>query len=231
MVCIKSCNSKNLSLVNTLVTKPSLLLPDSTVIPINVQCRVCTHTKAHMHQLTRTRARGRMVVHTNYERMMTSTSQNQIPNRTSCKNYEICCFFGKTGVAMQNHKLGIHNHLFNMHPEKWFQGYPVKSTQVFIRCYLFSRWVASTQILFSGWSPNLFLIYKYETQLFSSCHPERRNRKKLPYKISDSALEKSWLGATLEISRCRLNGWLTTFKQKVLPKLLWNTSQLIWLIY
>ena len=35
---------------------------------------------------------------------------------------------------------------FNLHPEKWFEGYPVKSTQIF-----------------SGCSPDFFLIYKYDT--------------------------------------------------------------------
>ena len=41
--------------------------------------------------------------------------------------------------------------LFNLHPEMWFEGYPVKSTQIFIRCHLKYFRVASTQI-FSGLS-------------------------------------------------------------------------------
>ena len=28
------------------------------------------------------------------------------------------------------------NRPFNLHPEKWFEGYPVKSTQIFIECHL-----------------------------------------------------------------------------------------------
>ena len=28
------------------------------------------------------------------------------------------------------------SHPFNLHPEKWFKGYPVKSTQIFIGCHL-----------------------------------------------------------------------------------------------
>ena len=45
---------------------------------------------------------------------------------------------------------------FNLHTEKWFDGYPVKSTQIF-----------------SGCSPDFFLIFKYDTQLFSGCPPEK----------------------------------------------------------
>ena len=67
---------------------------------------------------------------------------------------------------------------FNLHPEKWFEGYPVKSTQIFIGCTL----------IFLGYSLDFFLIYKYETQLFF---------KLPPWKNSDSTLEKSG---------CRLNG-------------------------
>ena len=44
------------------------------------------------------------------------------------------------------------NHLFNLHPEKYTEGYPVKSTLIF-------------------W-PDFFLSYKYDTQLFSRCPPE-----------------------------------------------------------
>ena len=32
--------------------------------------------------------------------------------------------------------LAINIHPFNLHPEKWFEGYPVKSTQLFIGCHL-----------------------------------------------------------------------------------------------
>ena len=46
--------------------------------------------------------------------------------------------------------------LFYLHPEKWFEGYPVKSTQIF-----------------SGCSPDFFLIYKYDTQFFSGCPSEK----------------------------------------------------------
>ena len=42
----------------------------------------------------------------------------------------------------------FHTHLFNLHPEKWFEGYPVKSTQIFIGCHLRFIRVASTQIFF-----------------------------------------------------------------------------------
>ena len=49
------------------------------------------------------------------------------------------------------------NRPFNLHPEKWFEGYPVKSTQIF-----------------SGCSPDFFLFYKYDTQLFSGCPPEKK---------------------------------------------------------
>ena len=37
---------------------------------------------------------------------------------------------------------------FNLHPDKWFGGYPVKSTQIFIGCHLRFFRVASTQIFF-----------------------------------------------------------------------------------
>ena len=41
-----------------------------------------------------------------------------------------------------------YNHPFNLHPEKGFEGYPVKSTQIFIGCHLIFFRVASTQIFF-----------------------------------------------------------------------------------
>ena len=47
--------------------------------------------------------------------------------------------------------------LFNLHSEKWFEGYPGKSAQIF-----------------SGSLPDFFLIYKYDTQLFSGCPPEKK---------------------------------------------------------
>ena len=54
-----------------------------------------------------------------------------------------------------NEHLEFVTHPFNLHPEKWFEGYPVKSTQIFIGCHLRFVRVASTQI-FLGCSPDFF---------------------------------------------------------------------------
>ena len=55
----------------------------------------------------------------------------------------ICLFVPVTDYSFRkdvfsNNFKGVrtNNHLFNLHPEKWFEGYPVKSTQLFIRCHL-----------------------------------------------------------------------------------------------
>ena len=61
---------------------------------------------------------------------------------------------------------------FNLHPEEWFEEYPVKFTQIFIGCTLIFLGCHHA-LIFLGYSLDFFLIYKYETQLFSSCHPEK----------------------------------------------------------
>ena len=38
-------------------------------------------------------------------------------------------------IILRDHPY-LHTHLFNLHPEKWFEGYPVKSTQFFLGCHL-----------------------------------------------------------------------------------------------
>ena len=47
------------------------------------------------------------------------------------------------------------NRPFNLHPKKWFEGYPIKSTQIFLL--------------------DFFLSYKYDIQLFSGCPPEKKS--------------------------------------------------------
>ena len=43
------------------------------------------------------------------------------------------------------------NCLFNLHPEKWFEGYPVKSTQIFQGAHLIFFWFKSmTPTFFQG---------------------------------------------------------------------------------
>ena len=51
---------------------------------------------------------------------------------------------------------------FNLQPQTWFDGYPVKSNQIFIRCNLKFFRVA----IFSKVLTYFFLIYKYDTKLF-----------------------------------------------------------------
>ena len=53
------------------------------------------------------------------------------------------------------------------------------------------------------------MIYKYETQLFSSCHSEKNMAEATLKKNSDSTLEKSGRQGTIEKSGCRLNGRMT----------------------
>ena len=87
-------------------------------------------------------------------------------------------------------KLELYIRPFNLHPEKWFEGYPVKSTQIFIGCTLIFLGCCHA-LIFLGYSLDFFLIYKHETQLFSSCHPEKKPGRRYPKKISDSNVEKS----------------------------------------
>ena len=63
-------------------------------------------------------------------------------------------------------------HPFNLHHEKCFEGCPVKFTQIFLECTLIVLGCRHV-LIFLGYSLDFFLIYKYETQLFSSCHPEK----------------------------------------------------------
>ena len=46
--------------------------------------------------------------------------------------------------------ISVHIRLFNLHPAKWFEGYPVKSTQMFTECHLRFFRVVSNQIFFQG---------------------------------------------------------------------------------
>ena len=83
-----------------------------------------------------------------------------------------------------------------------FGGYPVKSTQIFIGGHLRFFRVTFTRI-FSGCSPEFFLINKYETQFFSSCGwlEAKKNIRWHPKKI--------WVDFTgypyNHFSGCRLN--------------------------
>ena len=81
---------------------------------------------------------------------------------------------------------------FNLHPEKWFEGYPVKSTQI---CRVPPR---------LDFSIDFFLIFKYETQLFQAGTLKKPVRS-YPKKISNRTLEKSGRSGKIEKSWCRLN--------------------------
>ena len=60
--------------------------------------------------------------------------------------------------------LAIFNHQFNLHPEKWFEGYPVKSTQIYIGCHLrcyTKKYQCACLISFSDlyvWHPAFFKL-------------------------------------------------------------------------
>ena len=56
------------------------------------------------------------------------------------------------------------------------EGHPVKSTQIFIGCTLIFLGCRHA-LIFLRYLLDFFLIYKYETQLFSSCHPEKTRQK------------------------------------------------------
>ena len=81
---------------------------------------------------------------------------------------------------------------FNLHPEKWFEGYPVKSTQIFYRVPPHSDFYrVLTWFFFSDlqvWNPAFFKL-----------PPWKKLGRSYPKKSSDSTLEKSG---------CRLNGRL-----------------------
>ena len=95
-----------------------------------------------------------------------------IPGWTSCswvrskRVNTIAIQYPCVGKKYQNFDI----HSFNLHPEKWFEMYPVKSNHIFIGCHLRFFRVVSTQNFFRVlvW---FFLIYKYDTQLFSTCNP------------------------------------------------------------
>ena len=64
-----------------------------------------------------------------------------------------------------------YDHPFNLHPEKWFEGYPIKSTPIFIECTLIFLGCHHA-LIFLGYSLDFFLIYKYETQFFFKLPPK-----------------------------------------------------------
>ena len=94
--------------------------------------------------------------------------------------------------------------LFNLHPEKWFEGYPVKSTQIFLGCHLRFFRVASTQIFFRMRPGSL------KKAGFHTCKSEKKSSE---YPIKIRAWRhpiKIWVDFTgypsNHFSGCRLNG-------------------------
>ena len=86
---------------------------------------------------------------------------DDLPNTFSILfQFFFCFFFNFFSQLRISKNINQDSRPFNLHPEKWFEGYPVKSTQIFIGCTL----------IFIGYSLDFFLIYMYETQHFSSCH-------------------------------------------------------------
>ena len=86
---------------------------------------------------------------------------------------EMTCLVLKARVSLRDSVLGTfllhisiilfyYSHPFNLHPEKWFEGYPVKYTQIFIGCTLIFLGCHHA-LIFLGYSLDFFLIYKYET--------------------------------------------------------------------
>ena len=65
-----------------------------------------------------------------------------------------------------------HSRPFNLHPEKWFELYHVKSTQIFIGCHLIFFMVASTQTFFQGGS---LKNVTYELEKKPSWAPWKKN--------------------------------------------------------
>ena len=72
----------------------------------------------------------------------------------STQTHQMVSFQSKNYKSDIRMSLLLHSNVWN--PEKWFEGYHVKSTQ-----------------FFSGCSPDFFLIYKYDTQFFSGCPSEK----------------------------------------------------------
>ena len=68
---------------------------------------------------------------------------------------------------------------FNLHPEKWFEGYPVKSTQIFIRCTLIFLGCRHA-LIFLGYS---LIFFSDETQLFQAATLKSRSYPKVSAKI------------------------------------------------
>ena len=60
-------------------------------------------------------------------------------------------------MCVTEKKAYVNKHSFNMHPEKWFEGHPVKSTQIFIGCTLNFVGLRHHILIFIGYSLDFFL--------------------------------------------------------------------------
>ena len=86
---------------------------------------------------------------------------------------------------------------FSLQTEKSFEGYPIKTTQIFLGCHLRFFRVAPTQIFFrvlTWFFSNLWVWH----QLFSSCKPEKKLGRSYPKEISGGSKDFSAFRVALE---------------------------------